>query len=179
MAAADDSSADLRLTSSAPHNTLVQHEKDAKVLARTASELFVNFNHLLDAANAEPSAVTKTFQALTSALSLWRRCLEGFMNENRDAVDPDVLKLLEMNKVEWAEVKDRENIINAKYQHYKGAYLATMTPPPDSVRPSSRSSKSASSKSAKSSRCRREEAARMRLEAQRDVVSSWIANHLK
>ena len=120
MAAADDSSADLRLTSSAPHNTLVQHEKDAEVLARTASELFVSFNQLLDAADAKPSAVTKTFEDLISALALWRRCLEGFIDENRDSDDPALLKLLEMSKIEWAEVKDRENIINAKYQRYKG-----------------------------------------------------------
>ena len=82
MAAADDSSADLRLTSSAPqHNTLVQHEKDAEVLARTASELFVSSNQLPDAADAKPSAVTKTFEALISALALWRRCLGRFYRQ--------------------------------------------------------------------------------------------------
>ena len=77
-----------------------------------------------------------------------------------------------MSEVEWAEVKDREKIIYIKYLRYKGACLVTMTPPPDSVRPSSRSSKTVSSKSVASSRCRREEAARIHLGAQKDAIAA-------
>ena len=93
-----------------------------EVYSSTSLSLVSKFTKMLDESEeCDEASLKDTYESLISAVRIWRKCLEEFIQENRSSQVKQLAELSEKSNSRLVVVKDYESSIKMRYKLYLGA----------------------------------------------------------